>query len=72
MARNAVGLIKDILSACKLIRTAVRRRTGLVLVLARVAVSLVVADPAARDAATVIALKVVRGTGAVPRIGCVT
>ena len=65
MTRDAERLVKDILAARELIRTAVRRRTGLVLVFTGVTVSLVVADPAAGDAATVIALKVVGRTGAV-------
>lgn len=63
VAGDAVGLIEDILTTGELIRTAVRRRTGLLLVFPAVTVALVVTDPAARDAAAVIALKVVGGAG---------
>lgn len=62
---DAVGLIEDVLTTGKLIRTAVRRWTGLPFVLSAVTVALVVTDPASWDAATIIALEVVRRAGGV-------
>lgn len=63
----AVRLVEAILSAGELVAAALRRRTLLVLVLAALAVVLVVAHPAPRNAPPVLAAKTLRPVGAVQR-----
>lgn len=65
VTRNAIGLIKNILSTTELIRGTVWRWTGLMFIFSSVTVTLIITHPSTRNATTIITTKIVRRTSTV-------